>query len=290
MPTAKEKEDLARIRDNQRRSRATRKAYLQELEAKYRKCEQHGMEASAEIQAAARKVLEENKRLRALLKRSGVSDAEIDGFQHAQGESLGYDSSPERTLDTMLGLRRPCTKSTIQLDVKAPIPPETADHSSLLAPQPLPQASFTTPSTTSIPSLRPALPAPSGHLTPNLQYAASEHPEREHDTHAQHQHQQQHQPHHQTYHYQSMQTAPDWSHHNNDQYDIMQQYPANEDPDTRNYSSCVDAANIIRSMRSDVGVELEADLGCKSLGQDCRVNNAVVFEVMDRYSGPSEQT
>ncbi|KAK3081345.1 hypothetical protein LTS18_007672 [Coniosporium uncinatum] len=291
MPAAKEKEDLARIRDNQRRSRATRKAYLQELEAKYRKCEQHGIEASAEIQAAARKVLEENKRLRALLKRSGISDAEIDGFQHAQGESPGHHASPEMILDTMLSTRRPCSglqprpKSILQLDGKAPISPQVAEPSRALLPQPLPHARFTASSTTLPPSLPLALAAPAAHIAPNLPYAAGEQPEPEHNVHARNQH------HHQTYHYQSVQPASDWVQQNNDQYDTNQPYSHDDDdPGSRNYSSCVHAANIIRSMRSDVGVELEADLGCKSIGQDCRVNNAVVFEVMDRYSGPSERT
>ncbi|KAJ4313161.1 hypothetical protein N0V94_007090 [Neodidymelliopsis sp. IMI 364377] len=70
-------QNLARIRDNQRRSRARRKEYLQELEAKLRNCDQVGIEASAEIQSAARRVLEENKKLRSLLLERGVSDADI---------------------------------------------------------------------------------------------------------------------------------------------------------------------------------------------------------------------
>ncbi len=41
--------NLARIRDNQRRSRQRRKEYLTELEVKYRSCEQIGAEASAEV-------------------------------------------------------------------------------------------------------------------------------------------------------------------------------------------------------------------------------------------------
>jgi hypothetical protein len=49
-------------------------------------------------------------------------------------------------------------------------------------------------------------------------------------------------------------------------------------------SSCVDAANIIRTMRSDVGPELEAGLGCHAPIQDCYVNNNVVFGMMDKYS------
>lgn len=50
-----------RIRDNQRRSRARRKAYLSELEAKVRNFERRGVEASAEVQAAARDVVERNR-------------------------------------------------------------------------------------------------------------------------------------------------------------------------------------------------------------------------------------
>ena len=54
----------ARIRENQRRSRARRKEYLQELEQKLSKCEQAGVKASVDIQLAARGVALENKRLR----------------------------------------------------------------------------------------------------------------------------------------------------------------------------------------------------------------------------------
>lgn len=57
----------SRIRDNQRRSRARQKEYIHELEEKVQSCERLGVQASLEIQQAARNVLEENKRLRALL-------------------------------------------------------------------------------------------------------------------------------------------------------------------------------------------------------------------------------
>ena len=55
-------------------------------------------------------------------------------------------------------------------------------------------------------------------------------------------------------------------------------------------SSCVDAANIIRTMRSDAGPELEADLGCHAPEQHCYVNNNVVFNMMDKYSTKSSAT
>lgn len=95
--------DLARVRDNQRRSRARRKEYLQELETKYWTCEQVGVGASAEIQAAARQVVNENKRLRALLMKYGISSREING----EGEETASSSVVEN-LEAMLGKRRAC--------------------------------------------------------------------------------------------------------------------------------------------------------------------------------------
>lgn len=98
--------DLARVRDNQRRSRARRKEYLQELETKYWTCEQVGVGASAEIQAAARLVVNENKRLRALLMKYGISSREING----EGEETA--SSVVENLEAMLGKRRACGGGT----------------------------------------------------------------------------------------------------------------------------------------------------------------------------------
>jgi septal ring factor EnvC (AmiA/AmiB activator) len=69
-----DKANLARIRDNQRRSRAQRKEYLQQLETRLRQIEQQGIDASLEIQVAARRVADENRKLRRLLVQHGVSD------------------------------------------------------------------------------------------------------------------------------------------------------------------------------------------------------------------------
>ncbi|KAJ6444409.1 kyphoscoliosis peptidase [Purpureocillium lavendulum] len=80
MSTPAQKANLARIRDNQRRSRARRKEYLQELEQRLRACELQGIEASAEVQVAARRVAEENKQLRELLNRYGFSDEYIANY------------------------------------------------------------------------------------------------------------------------------------------------------------------------------------------------------------------
>ncbi|KAJ6438994.1 hypothetical protein O9K51_08397 [Purpureocillium lavendulum] len=76
------KDNLERVRKNQRRSRARKKEYLQRLEQQLRACELHGVEASAEMQAAARRVTEENKQLRKLLSRHGVSNESITEYLH----------------------------------------------------------------------------------------------------------------------------------------------------------------------------------------------------------------
>ncbi|OAQ57943.2 hypothetical protein VFPPC_11837 [Pochonia chlamydosporia 170] len=89
--------DLSRIRDNQRKSRARRKEYFQELEQRLRVYELQGIEASAEVQKSARKVFDKNKQLRELLNKHGVTDAYI--LQYLQRPTV---STPESSLDQMM--------------------------------------------------------------------------------------------------------------------------------------------------------------------------------------------
>ena len=81
-------QDLARIRDNQRRSRARRKEYIGEIETRLQECERHGSGASYEIQVAAKKVAQENKQLRELLIRNGVNNEEIDAHLRSSSNAL----------------------------------------------------------------------------------------------------------------------------------------------------------------------------------------------------------
>ena len=67
---------------------------------------QSGAEASAEIQAAARKVANENKRLRQLLKQQGLTDAQIDNTQ--LGSARDVQNPSVLALEGMLSLRRSC--------------------------------------------------------------------------------------------------------------------------------------------------------------------------------------
>ena len=63
---------------NQRQSRARRKTYVSELEAKVRFFESSGVQASREVQVAAQQVVEDNRRLRWILQqRFGVDEREL---------------------------------------------------------------------------------------------------------------------------------------------------------------------------------------------------------------------
>ncbi|AEO55314.1 hypothetical protein MYCTH_2299012 [Thermothelomyces thermophilus ATCC 42464] len=79
-PATQDRRNRDRVRDNQRRSRARKREYIQELEQRLRLAEQRGVQASLELQAAARQVAEENKKLRLLLRLHGVSDRSIDAY------------------------------------------------------------------------------------------------------------------------------------------------------------------------------------------------------------------
>ncbi|KAI9762956.1 MAG: hypothetical protein M4579_000019 [Chaenotheca gracillima] len=85
--------DPARVRNNQRASRARRREYLETLELRVKQCEFRGAQASVEIQLAARKVARENALLRSLLKLQGVSESEIAKYLHRSDDSGSRDST-----------------------------------------------------------------------------------------------------------------------------------------------------------------------------------------------------
>ncbi|KAK6527539.1 hypothetical protein TWF694_004522 [Orbilia ellipsospora] len=69
-----------RIRDNKRRYRARKKEYVEEIERKLQDYQQQGIQASREIQVAALRVVEENTRLKELLRHVGVDDCTIQAW------------------------------------------------------------------------------------------------------------------------------------------------------------------------------------------------------------------
>ncbi|KAF2003604.1 hypothetical protein P154DRAFT_572793 [Amniculicola lignicola CBS 123094] len=69
-----------RVRDNQRRARARQKELIEEMRGKIQEYEQQGVQASAELQRAARKVAWENVQLRKLLVGVGVGQEKIEEY------------------------------------------------------------------------------------------------------------------------------------------------------------------------------------------------------------------
>ncbi|USW57301.1 hypothetical protein Slin15195_G106200 [Septoria linicola] len=294
--------DLARVRDNQRRSRARRKEYLQELETKYRTCEQVGIGASAEIQAAARQVADENRRLRQILTKHGISADEFDGDSPS--------SSVASELEAMIGKKRNCGQDGI--DCEQSLAKIREEYSSV------PER-----------GLRPLqMRASDRQLSPQSGYESSNGgagvPSPLSSTFKQQQQQQSH-PNYATPQSQNTRTesgytqqpqyqprAPSISLYGNypdyPSSSISQQqqqqlpdhdfyphpqnldsYPSqNLDMDHHSQqntsSSCRDIANAIRYVRPNLSQqELEREMGCQP-GTDCHVPNYEAFDLMDRLS------
>lgn len=82
-----------RIRDNQRRSRARRKEYIQDLEQRLQKFQIEGINATREVQEAGRKVAIENSLLRSLLLLHGVSDQKVQKYLRAHTAHISIPTS-----------------------------------------------------------------------------------------------------------------------------------------------------------------------------------------------------
>ncbi|KAK3346718.1 hypothetical protein B0T25DRAFT_286192 [Lasiosphaeria hispida] len=79
-------QSVAQNRDAQRRSRARQRELVDELQLRLREHEQRGVEATLAMQRAARKVMRENQRLRALLQRLGVESAVVEAWVAGEGD------------------------------------------------------------------------------------------------------------------------------------------------------------------------------------------------------------
>lgn len=114
-------EELARVRSNQRRSRARRKEYVQELEERVRCCERRGVQATAEVQAAAKKIAAENAYLRQLLQKNGIWDPVLTkpGFM----DLLPIDTQHRERMNPPAAV----AKMTPQLQTMSPQPSPVAD-------------------------------------------------------------------------------------------------------------------------------------------------------------------
>ncbi|KAK3721033.1 hypothetical protein LTR37_003323 [Vermiconidia calcicola] len=267
---AQRSSELSRVRENQRRSRARRKEYLQELENKYHECERTGATASAELQAAARKVLDENKGLRQILRQQGFTDADVDTLLVAQAPEDRQHSRHVPPLENALGPKI-CRggRGSIQGPRRTNRTPSSPSQSD---PQPRPERQSSplridmskgppTPTQRSSTFLEPSTgvvnaAAPDRTALP----AQTEDPAN---------------------HALGFGDTLDWQVSNFSHQELVDDTSSlSEYPDT---SSCHAAADAIRTINPGLGQELEEELGCSD-GKDCAVPNTFVFHVMDRYS------
>ena len=242
-----------RTRDNQRRSRARRKEYVEELEKRIHDFERHGAQASVELQAAARKVARENALLRILLRQHGVTSSEIEAYVLGKDGDSGIIPTMSRSLrtikDSSLGKQLPPEDVTQILALEG-------EHTvQVVEPRYGPTSSsvhlsnsqmLQGPTVSDLPFHPP--PPPSSPL-PTVHPSTSQSSPLDHET-------------------QDIRHA-----------ETNGQLRAKARDDAM---SCEAAASIIANLRGyDDTEDVRAELGCPS-NADCAVKNLTVFHVMDR--------
>lgn len=254
-----------------------------------RQCELQGIEASAEIQLAARRVADENKKLRALIAMHGIGDDLVESYlrgdQDPDASARAATVPAVQSLETLLTTKRPSCRTA------CPPALDSASRDSSIASartvHSLPfwsnaqqgdQDHFLTPRSTvsrggSIPSGRRGSIASSAQpdffnynspsLLPNPPDPQYQHPTHMLPAYA---------------HAGQMQHASPFSHQDQSR---SSHYLSTTGPNT---NSCVYAADLITAMAGGGDPqEVQADLGCAP-GVDCEVDNHLVFNMMDRYS------
>jgi len=78
-------ERAIRLRDNKRRHRQRQREYVTDLEQKLAESRAAGIQATKEVQAAARQVVWENSRLRQILRDQGLSNDVIESLIYKDG-------------------------------------------------------------------------------------------------------------------------------------------------------------------------------------------------------------
>jgi hypothetical protein len=258
LPTAEQ------VRDNQRRSRARHKEFVDDLKKRVQEYERKGVEVTKEIQQTARKVHADNIKLRQLLDLKGVPEAEVNAFL------IGPEAS-NSALPPARGIVSPNQTQTQTLPVdshqpsprpsKPPVDNRQALVHILLPPESIPDHP--------IPERLPH------HSQPSMGLSSAE---------------SRNQPSEPTT---SSASPLDLNHDQQDtnfpqdHTELARYIPLANSTDDKPLrspleTSCEDAANIIASMRGHADKEQVRDeLGCSGREQ-CQVKNTTLFHVMDR--------
>ncbi|KAL2128818.1 hypothetical protein VTI74DRAFT_8598 [Chaetomium olivicolor] len=92
----------SRLTENKRRYRARQKEYVADLERRLAEARVQGINATTQVQLAARKVVAENGRLRELLRLAGFADEDIDVWakrEHGGNKADGTDCARRREIE-----------------------------------------------------------------------------------------------------------------------------------------------------------------------------------------------
>ncbi|KAF4984137.1 hypothetical protein FZEAL_604 [Fusarium zealandicum] len=117
-----------RIRDNQRRSRARHKEYVEGLQRKLQDYERRGVEATLEMQQAARNVAVENSRLKILLGYHGVSNEDVDKFLQSFPDQPATDAA-KATISQSVADQPPVLAAAPKVPLQPPSRPPSTDPS-----------------------------------------------------------------------------------------------------------------------------------------------------------------
>lgn len=264
------KSNPARVRENQRRSRARRKEYLEELEARLRNYESLGVQATVDMQHSARAVLAENARLREENAHLKIANDKLKQDLKAKTEHNIDNVSADRDSQSLergsfhrdgSNTWTPVCGTAVESNEESETEPlqssfhaagrcdaEASAINELSLPITTQAGSFQPPPTSTNPSK-------SGIDQPSRTESASHgrFPARQ----------------------------------ETDAQEVTCSRSSNADLST-DTSSCEYAAQIITSMRADVTADdVRADLGCgESIDEwkRCKVNNAKLFVAMDLYT------
>lgn len=288
MPILQKPQDAnaIRIRNNQRRSRARRKEYAQELEGRLREYELKGVKVAQEIQDAAKAVVEENRQLRKVL-----DDIKRDSCGATQIPCVGRGSVKadelERSLRKAGSWHDTGTSSGLERESRTWKP--NAAFANVHAVHPGPMSATDSSETSSLsPAVHPGpMSATGSSETSSLSPAGmnisnesdspriiSQHTNPASPTFSQHYH-------------------PDYPSEKLKHPSCLPKEPEpvtsalgselNTSDDT---TSCAFAVAVLTSMRSDVSAEeVQAELGCRTDPSKCKVDNKRLFTAVDRYTG-----
>lgn len=272
--------NATRIRNNQRRSRARRREYTQELEARIREYEVKGVRVAQEIQDAAKAVIEENRQLKRALDDLTPGHGSM-GYSTASGQVADKAKVLERALGragkwTEPGLGGREIKGTKQRKLD-----EAVENAQMISPAST-SASGATPATSPI-APDPACGLRSAPAQPcryDCDQSTRVHVQRG-DHHPSSIAIERHRP--QALNLRPPPKEPSYESDNKGVGAPALQQELNSADDT---SSCAFAVAILTNLRADLSAEqVQADLGCASDLEKCKVDNKRLFGTVDRYTG-----